>query len=449
MARARTTGTGGTTTSGGDRRGPRGARAAAARPAAETSTAPDARTAAARGTTSDTGTGVPVSRAQVLRHRVRAQQLDRPLDGARRPDDADVLDLGVQDTGTGGAAWSLANRGVPVEADAARWPGELALAWTVRGAPHAYRRTDLPGVEVALRPYSPADAAKRVHDASKPLHEAGLTVPDALAAVAREMRRIVAEPTVKGVMSTRLTEAMPEPYLRYCRPCDATHLYEMPFRLAALHAGLELEPGTSPPVLRRVPGWPPDHVADLSAARVPGAPGPGPEPVERLDVVRAYLHHLGPATPHDVAGYLDATLADVTARWPRDAREVVVEGETRWVLEADADALLTDGSTDHGVGGPVVRLLGPFDLYLQARDRSLLVADPARQKDLWRTLGRPGAVLVDGEVLGTWRPKASGRRLTVVVDAWEPWSPAVQRAVEAEQERLAAHRGLTLVRSGA
>lgn len=449
MARTRTTSTGGTTTGGGDRHGPRGARAAARSAAAETGTAPDVGTAAGRGTASGTGTGVPVSRAQVLRHRVRAQQLDRPADAARRPDDADVLDLGVQDTGTGGAAWSLANRGVPVEADAARWPAELALAWTVRGAPHAYRRADLPGVEVALRPYSPADAAKRVYDASKPLHEAGIEVPDALAAVAREMRRIVVEPTVKGVMSTRLTGAMPAPYLRYCRPCDATHLYEMPFRLAALHAGLELEPGTSPPVLRRVPGWPSDHVADLCPAPAPGAPAAGPEPVERLDVVRAYLHHLGPATPHDVAGYLDATLADVVARWPHDVREVLVEGETRWVLEADADALLAGTSAGADDDAPVVRLLGPFDLYLQARDRSLLVADPARQKDLWRTLGRPGAVLVDGEVLGTWRPKASGRRLTVVVDAWEPWPPAVQQAVEAEQERLAAHRGLTLVRAGA
>ncbi|MGW6132093.1 DNA glycosylase AlkZ-like family protein [Cellulomonas sp. NPDC055163] len=441
MARARTSSKDGTTTAGSDRRGAGGARAAAV------STGP--------GTSPESGAGtaLPVSRAQVLRHRVRAQQLDRAVDTARRPDDADVLDLGVQDTGTGGAAWSLANRGVPVEADAARWPAELALAWTVRGAPHAYRRADLPGVEVALRPYSPADAAKRVYDASKPLHEAGIEVPDALAAVAQEMRRIVAEPTVKGVMSTRLTEAMPEPYLRYCRPCDATHLYEMPFRLAALHAGLELEPGTSPPVLRRVPGWPPDQVADLTPATFPGARGPGPEPVERLDVVRAYLHHLGPATPHDVASHLDAMLADVTAHWPRDVREVVVEGETRWVLEADADALLAaDAGTGRATtvaGDPVVRLLGPFDLYLQARDRSLLVADPARQKDLWRTLGRPGAVLVDGEVLGTWRPKASGRRLTVIVDAWEPWSPAVQRAVEAEQERLAAHRGLTLVRAGA
>ncbi|MGO8610075.1 hypothetical protein ACC848_44805, partial [Rhizobium johnstonii] len=77
-------------------------------------------------------------------------------------------------------------------------------------------------------------------------------------------------------------------------------------RLAALRAGLELEPGTSPPVLRPVPGF------------APAAPS------DRLDVVRAYLRLLGPATPAQVAGYLDAALTDVQARWPADAVEVTV-----------------------------------------------------------------------------------------------------------------------------
>ena len=65
-----------------------------------------------------------------------------------------------------------------------------------------------------------------------------------------------------------------------------------------------------------------------------------------------------------------------------------------------------------------VRLLGPFDLFLQAKDRPLLVADPRPVKTLWPTLGRPGAVLVDGEIAGTWRPRKSGRTLTVRVEPW-------------------------------
>ena len=88
------------------------------------------------------GGAMSVSRTQVLRYRVHAQQLDRPTRPDRGPDDAAILDLGVQDTGPDGALWALAVRGVPVRAK--QWPHELALAWTVRVAPHAYRRRDLP-----------------------------------------------------------------------------------------------------------------------------------------------------------------------------------------------------------------------------------------------------------------------------------------------------------------
>ena len=68
------------------------------------------------------------------------------------------------------------------------------------------------------------------------------------------MRKIVTKPTTKGEISRRLSDELGAPYVRYCRVCKATHSYEQPFRLAALQAGLVLQPGTSPPVLERVPG---------------------------------------------------------------------------------------------------------------------------------------------------------------------------------------------------
>jgi hypothetical protein len=352
---------------------------------------------------------VELTRADVLAFRVRAQQLDRT---AGTLADTAVLDLGVQDTGADAGRWALAVRGLD-DAD----PAELALVWTLRGAPHLYRRADLPGVAAATAPFSDADAAKRVFDAAKPLSAAGIPVLAALDTVADRMREIVTAPTVKGEMSRQLTERVEPPYLRYCVPCQATHVYEQPFRLAALRAGLELRPDTSPPVLEPIPGFTP-------AAEVPA----------HLDVVRAYLRLHGPATPQQVAGYLDAPVKEVRAHWPADAVEVTVDGERRSVLAADVDRL---------AAGPVrtTRLLGPFDPYLQTRDRTLLLPDPVRAKDVWRTLGRPGGVLVDGEVVGTWRPRKAGARLTVQVELWQQ----VPRAALAEQaERLAAVRGAEL-----
>jgi Winged helix DNA-binding domain len=86
-------------------------------------------------------------------------------------------------------------------------------------------------------------------------------------------------------------------------------------------------------------------------------------------------------------------------------------------------------------------LLGAFDPYLQARDRDLIVPDKAVQKTLWPVLGRPGALLVDGEIAGTWRTKASGGKLTISVDAFGPLRPAVWKQVDAEAQRIGEVRG--------
>jgi hypothetical protein len=355
-----------------------------------------------------------VRREQVLGFRVRAQQLDRDSGDLA---DTSLLDIGVQDTGTDGALWALSNRGVDVAGLTGR---ELSTVWSLRGAPHLYLRNDLPDVAAAVQPFSDADAGKRIFDASKPLKAAGIGNLAALNAVAEAMRAIVTRPMVKGEVSTRLTARMDPPYLRFCRPCNATHVYEMPFRLATLRAGLELQGGTSPPVLQRIPGF-------VQRRDVP----------PRYDVIRSYLRLLGPAAPKQVADYLDAPVREVKARWPADVTEVSVDGEARWLLRGDEDRLATASGT--------VRLLGPYDLYLQARDRPLLVADAARAKALWPVLGRPGAVLRGGELAGLWRPRKSGDRFSVRVDLWTKASAAMRQRIGEQAERLAAFRGARLI----
>ncbi|MGC5166969.1 DNA glycosylase AlkZ-like family protein [Luteimicrobium sp. DT211] len=385
-----------------------------------------------------------LTRRDVLAFRWRAQGLDAEPGSVRDLDALPVLDLGVQDTGGDGALWALVARGLAAQDDDP-WAG-LALAWTLRGAPHAYRRRDLADVAVATSPFSPADAAKRVFDAARPLRAAGVPVLDSLREIAALERELVAEPTVKGELSTRLTPLLRPEQVRWCNPCQATHSWEMPFRLAALHAGLELEPGTSPPVLRRAPGLAPAGFARTAADAEP-----------RFDVVRAYLRLFGPATVREIAAYVDAPPRDVEAHRPDDAVEVAVADveptrlrgrpEPRWMLADDparARAAGESSASDSDARAGRVHLLGPFDPYLQLRDRATLVPDTGRQKDLWRTLGRPGALASGGEVLGTWRPRTSGRRLTVRVEPWAPLDAVTWAAVDEDAERLAAFRGVTL-----
>lgn len=365
-----------------------------------------------------------MDRYEALARRLAVQQLDRPP--APRPlTDANVLDLGIQDTGRDGASWALVNRGVPVESPAALAQSpDLGLVWTLRGAPHFYRRADLRGVLDATAPYDDADARKRTLDAHRPLTAVGVGMREGLGVVATALREVVREPTVKGDVSGALNARLPEEYQRWCVPCGAQHVYEMPFRLSALAAGLELEPGTSPPVLRPVPGW----------DRPPGVGDPEQAPAH-LRVVDAYLRLCGPSTPAAAAAFLEMPPALVKAHWPAGAEPVEVDNTAASALPGAPKPAATDG---------LVRLLGPYDLWLQARDREVVLPDRSRHKALWPTIGRPGAVLVGIDLVGTWRPKASGKKLALTLDAWRPVSPAVRAQVEEQAERLAVHRGVTL-----
>ena len=366
------------------------------------------------------------TRADVLAYRIHSQDVDRAPSRRRAVTSAAIFDFGVQDTGRDGASWALANRGVPVaNAEALEASDEVALAWTLRGSPHYYRRGELFDAFVATSPMSEADAAKRSINTDKLLKPAGISVEAGLAEIAGKMRTVVTRPMVKGDVSTRLTAALDEPYLRFCRPCGVLHAPEQAFRLSALYAGLELEPGTSPPVLRRIKGWP------------RRTPGPAPDALsapKRLQPIRNYLRFLGPATPGDVAGFLDTSVAEVKAHWPEDAEEVKVAGTKRWWF----------GGEEPDPESDLVRLLGGYDLLLQGRDRDLLVPDKSRHKALWPVIGRPGAVLVGAEVVGMWRPKAVGGRFTLRLELWDKVRARARGELEQQAERLAGHRGLTL-----
>jgi hypothetical protein len=204
-------------------------------------------------------------------------------------------------------------------------------------------------------------------------------------------------------------------------------------RTASLPAGLELEPGTSPPVLLRRRGAKLPKWVDAGAL---------------AELARRYLALLGPATLADFAGYLDARRSDVEqAVSDRLAglTEVRVDGRTALIPDDRLAQLRKPPDPDP------VRLLGPFDPYLQARDRALLVPDKAVQKALWPVLGRPGAVLLDGEIAGMWRTKTSKRKLAIVVETFLPVPREAWRQLDAEAERVAQVRGaaeVTVVHGG-
>ena len=129
-------------------------------------------------------------------------------------------------------------------------PGHrLALAWSLRGAPHVHRRKDLDALAAALFPLSEADAAGRLNETGPSVAKAGIAALEQYATAVSAMREVVGAPTAKGAASTAVSRRLPKAMLRQCRACKASHISDSAMRTASLTAGLEIEPGTAPPVL--------------------------------------------------------------------------------------------------------------------------------------------------------------------------------------------------------
>ncbi len=162
-------------------------------------------------------------------------------------------------------------------------------------------------------------------------------------------------------------------------------------------------------------------------------PAPEVDPVDaRLDLARRYLHIFGPSTPDAFAGW--AGLRGKGATMAFDALEdELIPARTplgdRWALASDEDALCAAPRP-----AAPARLLPSGDTYylLQGDDRELLVPDAAQRDQLWTSRVWPGALLVDGEIAGTWRRKQG----TVSIQTWRRLSRAEREAVETEAATL-------------
>lgn len=362
-------------------------------------------------------TPVTVDRARVLAYRIARHGLARDASSAS---ELDVLALGCQDTPYGAAPQALAARLPDAGPEIAR-DGALARVWTFRGAPHVHRRADLAALADALWPRDEKDASARLTSARRGLRAGGVACLTAFEDAARALREVVDAPRPKGEVSHAVTERLDPAYSYDCRSCRARHVYGEILQQVGGFGGVEIV-GERPTVLAPLPDRPDQPT------RAVGTEG----------LVRAYLRLHGPATLTEAAGYLGTSQAAARPSWPEDLVEVELDGRRTW-LPAEEVGRLTDPGLDVE---DVVRLLPPLDPFLQGRDRDLLVPEVARQKEIWRVLGNPGAVLADGELVGVWRARALGRaRLEITVTAFEQPRPGVRRAIEGEAHRVATVRG--------
>ena len=162
-------------------------------------------------------------------------------------------------------------------------------------------------------------------------------------------------------------------------------------------------------------------------------PRPEIDPFEaRLELARRYLHVFGPTSPAAFAKWAGIGAAGGRAAFEALAGEVMPVrtpiGE-QWILTSDERSFRAPASP-----AAPARLLPSGDAYflLHGVDRELLVPDENRRGELWTSRVWPGAVLVAGEVVGTWR-RANA---VVAIQTWQRLSTAEREAVEEEAESL-------------
>jgi Winged helix DNA-binding domain len=152
----------------------------------------------------------------------------------------------------------------------------------------------------------------------------------------------------------------------------------------------------------------------------------------RLELARRYLHVFGPSTPESYASWagISRGVADQTFGALRgELLQATTPLGEAWALAEDEEGLRSDSPADSAV-----RLLPSGDTYflLGAEQRTLLVPDEVKRASLWPSRVWPGAVLLGGEIVGTWRRS----RDLVTIDPWRALSASEVGEIEGEATAL-------------
>jgi len=162
-------------------------------------------------------------------------------------------------------------------------------------------------------------------------------------------------------------------------------------------------------------------------------PAPEVDPADaRRELARRYLHVFGPTTADGFARWAGISRgAGATAFASLEGSLLAVRTPLgdEWLLTEDEPAMRAAETAP-----APARLLPSGDSYflLDGAERELLVPRADRRERLWTPRVWPGALLVEGEIRGSWRRAQH----TVRIDAWTRLSRGMRDAIEAEAVAL-------------
>ena len=372
---------------------------------------------------------VDADRDRILAFRLASHNLTRRL--GRRSLVKAAEACGIQETPLGSAAAAFLARVeglTPADLERTQVKDRtLVTLWSVRGVPYVVPASDLGVFTVGALPLDRASFAQSLGGWADALEKAGLDMFEALdrmVSAARELLdgrtlnvndlrdRVYAQvPSLSKVKRPAFARAdMPEPLFRAVGTAGA----------ACIVAGR----GTDAE-LALTDEW-------LKTTL------PVPDPAEnRAELARRFLHCYGPATAQHFAGWTQRSLADAKEAFSlirEELLEVTVDRKKAWLLRRDEKHL------SHPPEPAGIRLLPVQDPYLQQRDRATLLPEQASRRKLWQPIRGPGGVLVEGDIVGTWRARTKGTRLEVTIEPFGRLPRGARDGIETEAERIAPFR---------
>lgn len=385
-------------------------------------------------------------REKVVAFRLASHHLDVRLGEEELPEAA--ARCGLQDSPPGSALLGFHARVEGVTADlvdAAVQDRSMLLTWSMRGAPYFVPAADADVYTTGVLPVTEDARRHFVVGVGQAVDRLGLTVTEAVDIVTVATREVLSgrQLAIDELGAEVAERIAPEltaqqrgvwreegPYAKGQPIGEA--VVHFCVRLLALQRTVCFAPragNKAPFVLTEE--WLGHRVATTEAA------------TSRAELLRRYLRSYGPSDRAGFAAWLGVRVGDVDPWWSLledELVEVDFDG-TAWILAAHLDTLRTARKPAG------VRLLPPRDPYTQLRDRGTIV-DSAHHRRLWRATGAPGAILADGEIIGTWRGRKRGRRLSIELETFEgftPLSPERRAALVAEAESLAPLRNASAV----
>lgn len=145
-------------------------------------------------------------------------------------------------------------------------------------------------------------------------------------------------------------------------------------------------------------------------------PPPDVDPRDaRLELARRYLHVFGPATAEAFAEWAGIPARSGIAAFEalrRSLTPVLTPVGEAWILSRDE---IESRAAPESAAQARLLPSGDTCYLLKGGNRDLLVPDADRRRMLWTPRVWPGAILADGEIVGTWR-RAKNK---VTIEAWD------------------------------